>query len=180
MLLIISNLKIRIGCDPGAKGGIAAIYENGSIRFERTPATGDGIDINALKNIFLRLAGNGQEIDRTNDVLVIIEDVHSIFGSSSKSNFQFGRALGLLEGIVAALDLPYVKVQPKEWQKLAFTGIPKMTVQGKTKADTKGMALIAAKRLFPNTSFLATERSKKDHDGIIDALLLSYYAKVKF
>jgi hypothetical protein len=42
------------------------------------------------------------------------------------------------------------------------------------------MAAIAAKRLFPNTSFLATERSKKDHDGIIDALLLSYYAKVKF
>jgi hypothetical protein len=52
--------------------------------------------------------------------LVVIEDVHSIFGSSSKSNFQFGRSLGILEGVVNALDIPYVKVQPKEWQKVSF------------------------------------------------------------
>ena len=39
---------------------------------------------------------------------------------------------------------------------------------------------MAAKRLFPNWNFLATERSSKMHDGLVDAALIGYYGYVKF
>jgi hypothetical protein len=39
------------------------------------------------------------------------------------------------------------------------------------------MALIAAKRLFPNESFLATEKSKKPHDGMVDSTLICEWGR---
>lgn len=184
-------MKIRIGCDVGAKGGIVALSENGSLQLAPTPRTKNEIDIPKLKNILWDYSGGiNSNGEFKNDVLICIEDVHSIFGTSAKSNFAFGRNLGLLEGIVSALELPYVKISPKVWQEVAFTGIPKIFKKGNGKLnkkgeeikriDTKAMAAVAVKRLFPSTSFLATSRSKVEHDGIIDACLMAYYLKVKY
>jgi hypothetical protein len=39
------------------------------------------------------------------------------------------------------------------------------------------MALIAAKRLFPNQKLVFGDRATKPHDGLIDALLLAEYAR---
>src|SRR5690349_10164354 len=101
-------MKIRIGCDPGKQGGIVAITESGTLTMYKTPLVNKEIDINQFKNIIVSVAGelndNGNWKD---DVLVIVEDVHSIFGAGAKSNFQFGRALGILEGIISSLDIPY-------------------------------------------------------------------------
>ena len=151
------------------------------------------IDINAFKNIILDFAGDvDTDGNWKSDVLIIVEDVHSIFGVGAKSNFQFGRALGILEGIISALNIPYIKIAPKKWQATCFAGVPVVYKPGKIKinkdgkeklsqpVDNKAMALIAAKRIFPNVSFLATERSKVDHDGIIDASLMAYYAKLNY
>lgn len=185
--------KIRIGCDPGAKGGVVALYHDGSLKMSKTPITGKEIDINQFKNIILEYAGDIDEKGNwINDVLVVVEDVHSIFGVGAKSNFQFGRALGILEGIISALDLPYIKIAPKKWQAVCFAGVPVVYKPGKMKTNSKGeqklsqpvdnkaMALIAAKRIFPNQSFLATDRSKVAHDGIVDAALLAYFIKLNY
>lgn len=50
----------------------------------------------------------------------------------------------------------------------------------KVKVDTKATSLLAAKRLFPNETFLATARSKVPHDGIVDAVLIGEYCKRHF
>ena len=47
----------------------------------------------------------------------IIEDVHSLFGMSAKSNFSFGRNLGVMTTLLELTQLPVHKVQPKVWQK---------------------------------------------------------------
>lgn len=174
----------------GKKGGIAAIYGDGRIKFHKTPLVAKEIDINGLKELLIEIIED--EGKGTGDVLIAIEAVQNIQGSGSKSNFQFGRALGILEGLVAGLELPFLKIHPKKWQKYCFEGIPIVHVAGSAKTrfskkegrevivekvDTKGMALLAAKRLFPNTSFKATDRSKVDHDGIVDALLIAKYIK---
>lgn len=185
--------KIRLGFDPGAKGGVVALYESGEIKMHRTPLVKKEIDINKFKNIIMDLLG---DIDNNgnwlNDLQVIVEDVHSIFGAGAKSNFQFGRALGILEGIISALDIPYIKVAPKKWQSICFEGVPTIKKPGKPKlnkttnqlepsysTDTKAMALIAAKRIFPNTSFIPAG-CRVENDGLVDAALIAYYAKLKF
>ncbi len=47
----------------------------------------------------------------------------------------------------------------------------------KMKTDTKAMSLVAAQRIFPNESFLATERSSVPHDGLVDAALICEFGK---
>ena len=42
------------------------------------------------------------------------------------------------------------------------------------KTDTKATSLNAARRIFPGETFLATPRSKKPHDGLVDAALIAY------
>lgn len=183
-------MKTSIGIDVGKQGGIAAIYPDGRIKFHKTPLVAKEIDLPTLKEIILQLVED--EGKGTGDVLIAIEAVQNLTQVGSKSNFQFGRALGMLEGLVTGLELPFLKIHPKKWQKYVFEGIPVVYVAGSAKTkvnkktgeeytsqkmDTKAMALLAAKRLFPNTSFKATDRSKVDHDGIVDALMMAKYIK---
>lgn len=50
--------------------------------------------------------------------VVIIEEVHSLYGMSAGSNFKFGFNVGLMHGLLRTCGISQVKtVQPKEWQK---------------------------------------------------------------
>jgi hypothetical protein len=164
-------MKIRIGIDVGKKGGIVAIVTTPEnikyISTFRTPLVNEEIDLNELQRI-LSVTTTGHT-----DKLIAIEAVSSVFNSSAKSNFQFGRALGLLEGLVAGMNIPFVKIHAKKWQKVFFEGIP-VTFKG-DKVDTKAMALQAAKRLYPAVNLLATERSRVPHEGIVDSLGIAHY-----
>lgn len=108
--------------------------------------------------------------------LVMIEDLHSIYGSSAKSNFQFGVNNGLVMGALTALRIDYLKVHPKLWQKEMWRGVPPILKNGKV--DTKATSLEAARLLYPTETFLATKRSTTPHDGIVDAVLLAHYCKL--
>src|SRR5690606_29666493 len=119
---------------------------------------------------------------------VCIESVHSIFGSSSKSNFSFGYIVGALDTIIISLSMPYTKVQPKEWQKDIWLTSEierepsKTDKNGKVKQGkvlTKLTSLKAVKRLFPNVDLRATDKSKIPHDGLVDALLIAEYCRRK-
>jgi hypothetical protein len=186
--------KIWIGCDPGKSGALVAIYSTGQIVMKKVPLVKGTreIDIKEFKNQFLSVFNITDTGELAEEVIVIIEDVHAIAMSSAKSQFQFGRALGILEGIVAALDLPFIKIQPKKWQGTCLEGVPLIFKPSKPKAnkkgemvvsksnDTKAMALVAAKRLYPGLSFKLTDKCTNDDDGIVDALLIAHYGKLKF
>ena len=163
--------NLYIGCDVGVTGGISGIDDDGNIVFkERIPRIKTNVDLPALAKLFIH--------DDFDNIYVAIEDVHSIYGSSAKSNFSFGQIKGIKIGIVTALQLPYVLVQPKTWQKFIWVPSDKVVVGSKT--DTKATSLTPAKRLFPKESFLATERSTKPHDGIVDSVLIAQYCKNYF
>jgi hypothetical protein len=175
-------LKKFVGIDVGKLGGIVSISEDGkTVVTKKTPLNGKEIDVVEIKQLL-------QLLSLENEVIVGIENVSSIMGSASGANFQFGRALGLVEGVTVGVGLPFVKVHAKTWQKLAFEGIPVQYKPGKPKknrktglleptqkVDTKAMAEIAAKRLYPNVSLLATSRSSVAHSGIVDSLLIAHY-----
>ena len=168
----MSVLKIRIGLDPGAKGGICIDIDNARSIFIMPQTSKKVLDTHGLMEII----GNLPECD---DVHAVIEDVHSISGASASSNFNFGFNCGFLEGVLSTLQIPYTKVSPKTWQKEMWMGVPNIE-DSKGKKDTKGMSLIAAKRLFPKEIFLASQRCKVPHDGMVDAALICEYCKRKF
>jgi hypothetical protein len=160
------------GIDPGLTGGIAIL--DGKSLFRRPmPLAGGLIDIQQISDLFTEHSGDLEH--------VFFEDVHALFNSSAGATFSFGHGVGLIEGCLVAKRVPYTKVAPKAWQKEMFQGVPMVTktVKGKKKVDCKAMALVAAKRLFPMDSFLATERSTKPHEGMIDAALIASYGQRK-
>lgn len=170
-------LRYSIGIDIGANGGIVIQdIENNDIETFVIPKIGNQIDTHSISEILKPFL-----LEKS---MVAFEDLNAIHRASAGATFKFGFNAGVIEGIVIALGLPYRKVHAKVWQKEAFAGIKeirkpstinKKGVEVKGKLDTKAMALISAKRLYPNLSLTATKRSKKDHDGIVDALLISWW-----
>ena len=159
-------MKAYIGIDPGKDGGVAVLFENGTVDLFTIPLIGKDIDIRELFAI-IQAAIVGPPGSR----ILIMENVHSLFGMSAKSNFTFGFVNGVMESISIISGAPFVKVSPKTWQKVAFLGVPE-------DKDKKSMAQQAAYRLFPGVDFRKSERAKKPHDGLIDAALMAYYGKV--
>ena len=155
----MGKLKAYIGCDPGAKGSICLLVpDNKTVEFCDTNIPPIQI-IEWLEDVFLKY-----------DIqMIMIEEVHSIFGTSAKSNFNFGFNVGLLHGIFRVTPVGLDLVKPKEWQK--YIG-----VKAKGKDIKKDVASIC-QRLYPTVS-IHTERGRL-LDGRSDALMIAYYCMQK-
>lgn len=163
-------MRAYIGIDPGKHGFISVICGD-LIESYPIPLIKGELDILGLDDIFKTIKSF------SSDTYCVIEHVHAIFGSSAKATFGFGYVAGVLEALLVANKISYTKVQPKQWQKQMWEGIPVITKQGSNRKDTKAMSLLAGQRIFPQVDLRATERSKKPHDGKVDALLLMEYGR---
>ena len=166
-------MKTYIGIDIGLKGAIVVQSDKIPTGYDcfKMPIIGNQIDIDSLYAIL--------KVYKDTDVHVIFEKLGVIFGSSKATAFSMGYQLGILEAICVSLNLRYSMVSAKVWQKVMFEGVSEIKKSGKTSRDTKGMALIAAKRLFPKIP-LSFKEGLKPHDGLVDALLISEYGKRNF
>lgn len=184
-------MKVRIGIDIGSEGAYAVFINDKLSTYGTIPSTETELDMDGLLSlIWDGVPKQSNEEAGESTYHVVIEDLHSVFGSSAKSNFAFGVNNGLVIGMLQVSGLPYTKVGPKKWQKELWEGIRpvEMLVKGKTnkdgsqkyKVDTKATSLISARRLFPKETFLATERSYVPHDGIVDAVLIGLYCTRHF
>lgn len=176
-------LKTYIGVDAGKFGGIVTISTNGSITKKVMPLIGDQLDVLELSKYFSSIK------ESSDQVFAGIEDLKAIFGSAAGATFTFGFVCGATEALLIAHGIPFVKIQSKVWQKEEFIGIPEIRRPSSTNAkgvlkqgslETKKMALLAQKRLFPDFDPTPTERSKKAHDGIVDGLLIAHYISKHF
>ena len=123
------------------------------------------------------------------NIACVIEDVHALFGSSAKSTFAFGFNKGYLIGLLAANQIPYTLVQPKDWQKELWINADmvvtykEVTIKGKkvSKKDvnTKQTSINCAKRLFPTLDFRKNEKCKKIDDNKVDSVLMAEFARRK-
>jgi len=104
-----------------------------------------------------------------------IEDVHSIHGTSAKSNFNFGFNVGVLHAIADITQIGFDLIKPKEWQKVV--GVP--TQKPKTAPAVRKKAIAAvALRLYP-TALLYGPRGGL-LDGRADALMIAHYLSIKY
>jgi hypothetical protein len=143
------------GIDPGNKGAMCVL----DLKDLAHPAL---IDIG--KHTIFELATwlHGHHID-----IVFLEDVHSLYGMSAKSNFSFGRNLGVVMTIAQIITQGKVTqyVTPKTWQK--FIGV---TAKGKAiKFDVAKLATV----LYPNADFYGPQGGLLD--GRPDALMIAHW-----
>lgn len=159
--------KTYIGIDIGKQGAIAVINDNGIASFPM-PMIKNEVNMGSLFHIISSNAGQ--------ETHVAFEKLGVIFGSSKQTAFSMGYQMGLVEAFCVAMEIPYTAVRAKDWQKEMFKHTTVINKPGKTSKDTKAMALVTIKRLFP-TLPLTYGRATKPHDGLIDAVLIAEYAR---
>lgn len=111
-------MGIVIGIDPGVSGAIAIVYHGG--------IGGDGIECHDMPTVEVRgkrhvcqhgLRGVLQEHDLRSVDTVVLEHVQGVQNSGATSAFNFGRSFGVVEGLVAGMQLPLTLVRPQAWTK---------------------------------------------------------------
>lgn len=159
-------MTLIFGIDPGLSGAIAVLRMPGTVLLDVQPmptlsekiggkdrrrVSGD-----AVRGLFVHWA----EFPGTK--LVTIERVSAMPKQGVTSMFSFGRAVGVVEGVVAALALPREWVSPRTWQKAV----------GLTNKDN-GRTL--ATERFPN---FAKQFSRVADEGKADAALIALYGSL--
>ena len=141
---------IYIGVDPGKNGGIAIIDNDGVIAFPFSE-----------ERLLIELDGIAQEYE----CICYLEHVHAMPNQGVSSTFNFGMNFGFIQGVLKAYSIPYELVTPQKWKK-EFSC-----------TSDKNTSIEVCKRLFPNVNLKATERCRKDHDGMAEALLIAEYGR---
>ena len=145
---------IYIGVDPGKNGGIAKI--NTDTGFVKTVTFSEESLISELEGYFM--------FDKS-PLRCVLEKVNAIPGPGVVSMFNFGQNYGFIQGVLKAYGIPYELVTPQKWKK-EFSC-----------TSDKNTSIEVCKRLFPNVNLKATEKCKKDHDGMAEALLIAEYGR---
>lgn len=140
---------IYIGIDPGKDGAMAVITTE---RKYIVPFSREGYRYQLMRWMAI-------------DSICCLESVGAMPGQGVTSMFKFGENFGFIQGLLLAYSIPFELVTPQKWKKeFQITG-------------DKNSSVAVCKRLFPNVSLRRTERCKKDHDGMAEALLMAEYAR---
>lgn len=106
-------------------------------------------------------------------VRVVMEKAHggNVGGRTmgGKSMFTYGRHFGHLEAVVFFCGISLTLVSPRTWTTEMHKGAHGVTPKEKS--------LSIAQSLWPLLPFTFTEKAKKPHEGIVDALLIAEYAR---
>jgi len=100
-----------LGVDPGATGALALIVDDELVAVEDMPAIDKRVNaanVGRLINDWRALYGLH---------VAAIENVHAMPRDGAVAAFSFGRALGVVEGVVLAAGIPVTWVAPNVWKK---------------------------------------------------------------
>lgn len=186
----MNNDKIFIGIDPGSKGAMCVMWpQAGDNANPFDPFTPGHITLLSFEteNPY-KIADTLRLAKERGKPIAAIEDVHSMPHDGGKQAFKFGYNVGMVQGFLIALSIPYVTVRPQEWQSEVWVRQDKVMLPGKpredgkkspSKADPKKTSINAARRLFPDVSLMRTRKCTVPSDGLTDALLICEYARRK-
>jgi len=156
----MANPLAYIGIDPGAKGQLCVLV----------PDTKQ-VAFMAASDKPMAILEWINTISALNPIAVImIENVHSLFGMSAKSNFNFGYNVGVVNTLALASGQSVDRVTPKVWQK-------HVGVRSKGPSIKKDVAAICD-RLYPSVSIRGPKGGLQD--GKSDALMIAHYASQTF
>ena len=154
-----------IGIDPGLSGAIAILENNRVLNIFDIPVMSEGKKNKRQLNSALLVNLLRENINKNEEVAVVVEQVNAMPGQGVTSMFNFGQTFGAIKGICAALDLPIFFVRPSKWKKhfelinaskdssrtKAIEMYPKLSVQLAKKKDVNKSGAILIARFFSET-----------------------------
>lgn len=147
-----------LGIDPGANGALAVVESGRLVELHDMPTMTVKRGSREVREVNAALLG--LLVGTLNADAAYLEQVGAMPGQGVSSMFAFGRAVGVLEGVLGALGVPVTKVPPQTWQRA-------MRVRGgKDGARERAMQMYPAR---------AEAFSRKKDDGRADAALIAGY-----
>ena len=154
-----------IGIDPGLSGAIAILENNKVLAIFDIPVMSEGQKNKRQLNSALLVTLLKENINKEEEVAVVVEQVNAMPGQGVTSMFNFGQTFGALKGICAALELPIYFVRPSKWKKhfelinsskdasrtKAIEMYPKLSNQLTKKKDVNKSDAILIARFFSDT-----------------------------
>ena len=101
-----------IGIDPGLSGAIAVLENNKVLNIFDMPVMSEGKKNKRQLNSALLVNLIKENIDKNEDVAVVVEQVNAMPGQGVTSMFNFGQTFGAIKGVCAALELTIFFVRP--------------------------------------------------------------------
>ena len=106
-----------IGIDPGLSGAIAVLENNQVLNIFDIPVMSEGKKNKRQLNSALLVNLLKENINKEEEVAVVVEQVNAMPGQGVTSMFNFGQTFGAIKGICAAISLPIFFVRPAKWKK---------------------------------------------------------------
>ena len=149
-------MKWVCGFDPGYFGGLAFYNPGAFVSVYDMPLSFDkhkkkSVDGYALKMIL--------DAHRADLAFAAIERVHAMPGQGVTSMFHFGEGLGVIKGVLSALSIPFIEVEPSVWKGVLGLG------------PDKKKSLDLARKVFGNVHF-----PKMKDNGKAEAALIAKFA----
>ena len=151
-----------MGIDPGAFGAVAILDKDSrelvvidmpTLKVKRGPRVVNQVDAHMLAEaVRPHVTGNEK---------ALLEKTWAMPGQGVSSTYAFGRAAGIVEGVLAGLSVPFQLIPPATWTKSM------RTFGGKDGSRQR------AQELFPDYAHLF---ARKKDDGRAEAALLACYA----
>ena len=161
---------IYLGIDPGISGAIALVTEDGDARVKDMPIFKIEKKKKTKKgNVAFKREINAKGVIEIlqpfhhHDLHIFLEDVGVMPGEGAVGAFSFGKGVGILHGIIAALGYPCTLVRPQTWKKVMIAG---------GAGQDKNAARYRCQQLFPSV-----DCSLVKHDGRAEAVLLAEYGR---
>ena len=162
---------IYIGVDNGLKGGIA-IIQGDNLWLHIMPVVSDGkknrVDVLALRSLI------GQYAPRERGYTTMVVYERPVGSKNLNAAVSMQDSFARIESVLMLDAFRRDPITPQKWQKM-FWKKPKMP-KG-VKFDTKAAALKVARQLWPTETWLASDRCRVPHDGLVDSALLSEYCR---
>jgi len=153
------------GIDPGKSGALALLSPLGDVKIWDTPtlvvkkdSSRQAYDEAAMCDL-LRALPDGVRLG--------IEVQHAMPKQGVSSMFSLGDGYGLWRGMLTALGISYVLVQPQRWKKALMDGQPK----------DKAASVLVASRLWPAHAQVFRGPKGAAKDGRADAVLIAEYVR---
>ena len=150
-----------IGIDPGLSGAIAVLDNNKVLNIFDIPEMSEGKKNKRQLNSALLVNLLKENINKEEEVAVVVEQVNAMPGQGVTSMFNFGQTFGAIKGICAALELPIFFVRPSKWKKHY-----ELINSSKDASRTKAI------EMYPS---LSNQLAKKKDVNKSDAILIARY-----
>lgn len=153
--------RIAVGIDNGLTGAVAAVQGNHVIQEFALPVSNGDVDA-------AKLVTRLQFIGGPHQVTIAIEQPGK-FSPGVLALCSTWKVFGQITGALTVSGYSYTVVAPRTWQAAILGKVPK--------GETKKFALDCYAKTFSRRIPTKSDKSKKAHDGIIDAALIACWAE---